>query len=71
MPHLIVEYSANLEDDLNLDGLMLALRDCAVASGVFPLGGIRVRGGGELKPVDITTQPHPGFPTDMQAQFSP
>ena len=22
-----------------------------------------------LKPVDITTAPHPGFPTDMQAQF--
>ncbi|HEY6036717.1 MAG TPA: UDP-N-acetylglucosamine 1-carboxyvinyltransferase, partial [Kofleriaceae bacterium] len=32
-------------------------------------GGIRVRGGGDLSPVDITTQPHPGFPTDMQAQF--
>jgi UDP-N-acetylglucosamine 1-carboxyvinyltransferase len=24
---------------------------------------------GELKAVDITTQPHPGFPTDMQAQL--
>ncbi|UJF19595.1 UDP-N-acetylglucosamine 1-carboxyvinyltransferase [Vibrio sp. SS-MA-C1-2] len=24
----------------------------------------------ELKAVDITTAPHPGFPTDMQAQFS-
>ncbi len=24
---------------------------------------------GPLKPVNITTQPHPGFPTDMQAQF--
>lgn len=32
-------------------------------------GGIRVRGTGEFRPVDITTQPHPGFPTDMQAQF--
>jgi UDP-N-acetylglucosamine 1-carboxyvinyltransferase len=31
--------------------------------------GLRVRGGGDLVPVDITTQPHPGFPTDMQAQF--
>lgn len=31
-------------------------------------GGLRVRGG-EVKPADITTQPHPGFPTDMQAQF--
>ena len=32
-------------------------------------GGIRVRGGGDINPIDITTQPHPGFPTDMQAQF--
>jgi UDP-N-acetylglucosamine 1-carboxyvinyltransferase len=32
-------------------------------------GGLRVRGKGELHPVDITTQPYPGFPTDMQAQF--
>ncbi len=32
-------------------------------------GGIRVRGTGEIRPVDITTQPYPGFPTDMQAQF--
>ncbi|MDF1869600.1 MAG: UDP-N-acetylglucosamine 1-carboxyvinyltransferase [Phycisphaerales bacterium] len=23
----------------------------------------------EIKPVQITTQPHPGFPTDLQAQF--
>lgn len=32
-------------------------------------GGLRVRGTGEIRPVDITTQPYPGFPTDMQAQF--
>ena len=32
-------------------------------------GGLRVKGPGELQPVDIVTQPHPGFPTDMQAQF--
>jgi UDP-N-acetylglucosamine 1-carboxyvinyltransferase len=32
-------------------------------------GGLRVRGSSHLRPVDITTQPHPGFPTDMQAQF--
>ncbi len=30
---------------------------------------MRVRGNGSLKPLDILTQPHPGFPTDMQAQF--
>ncbi|HXT98116.1 MAG TPA: UDP-N-acetylglucosamine 1-carboxyvinyltransferase [Polyangia bacterium] len=31
--------------------------------------GIRVRGKSEFKPADISTQPFPGFPTDMQAQF--
>ncbi len=31
--------------------------------------GVRVRGRADIDPVDITTQPHPGFPTDMQAQF--
>ncbi len=33
--------------------------------------GIRVRspGGRGLRSVDITTAPHPGYPTDMQAQF--
>ena len=32
-------------------------------------GGIRVKGPQSFTPVDITTQPYPGFPTDMQAQF--
>ncbi|MBB6260722.1 UDP-N-acetylglucosamine 1-carboxyvinyltransferase [Paenochrobactrum gallinarii] len=32
--------------------------------------GIRVaRNGNGIKPVDITTEPFPGFPTDLQAQF--
>ncbi|MEN9578663.1 MAG: hypothetical protein RJA70_1672 [Pseudomonadota bacterium] len=31
--------------------------------------GARVVREGTLRAVDITTQPHPGFPTDMQAQF--
>lgn len=32
--------------------------------------GIRVRrNGGSILPVDITTSPFPGFPTDLQAQF--
>lgn len=30
---------------------------------------VRVARPGELRSVDATTQPHPGFPTDMQAQF--
>ena len=32
-------------------------------------GGLRVTAGTRLDPVDITTAPYPGFPTDMQAQF--
>lgn len=31
---------------------------------------IQVTGTNKLKPQDITTSPYPGFPTDMQAQFS-
>ncbi|GAK13031.1 LOW QUALITY PROTEIN: UDP-N-acetylglucosamine 1-carboxyvinyltransferase [Geomicrobium sp. JCM 19039] len=31
--------------------------------------GMRVIGPDILRPVDIKTMPHPGFPTDMQAQF--
>ena len=32
-------------------------------------GGIRIRSGGQVKSIDITTLPYPGFPTDMQAQM--
>jgi UDP-N-acetylglucosamine 1-carboxyvinyltransferase len=33
-------------------------------------GGVRIRrNGGPLAPVDVTTEPFPGFPTDLQAQF--
>ncbi len=31
--------------------------------------GVRIRRGKEIKAVNIITQPYPGFPTDMQAQF--
>jgi len=31
--------------------------------------GLRVKATGRPRPVDITTQPYPGFATDMQAQF--
>ncbi len=31
--------------------------------------GLRVIGPAQLKPIDIKTMPHPGFPTDMQSQM--
>lgn len=43
MPHLIVEYSANLEGDLDMRGVIDALHAAALDSGVFPIGGVRVR----------------------------
>ncbi len=43
MPHLIVECSENLAKAVALDDLVRALHEAAIATGVFPLGGIRTR----------------------------
>ncbi len=43
MPHLSIEYSRNLEARLDMPGFLRVLRDAAVATGVFPPAGIRVR----------------------------
>ncbi len=32
--------------------------------------GLEVSAGGDLRPSDVTTQPYPGFPTDLQAQLT-
>jgi UDP-N-acetylglucosamine 1-carboxyvinyltransferase len=52
----------------HLDAIIAKLR-AAGAEVAADGDGIRVRGKAELKPADISTQPYPGFPTDMQAQF--
>ncbi|MGB2001128.1 MAG: 5-carboxymethyl-2-hydroxymuconate isomerase [Candidatus Puniceispirillaceae bacterium] len=44
MAHLSFEYSANLETALDLQTFSGHLRDAMSDTGVFPLGGIRVRG---------------------------
>jgi len=43
MPHIVVEYSANLESDVAPQRLVDALHAAALATGVFPLGGLRTR----------------------------
>ncbi|KUJ73280.1 5-carboxymethyl-2-hydroxymuconate isomerase [Ruegeria marisrubri] len=43
MPHIIVDYSGNIEDRVDMAGLCEALRKAAADTGVFPLAGIRVR----------------------------
>jgi 5-carboxymethyl-2-hydroxymuconate isomerase len=43
MPHLIVEYSANLEDRIDRDALLDRLHAVALDTGLFPIGGVRIR----------------------------
>ena len=49
--------------------LISKLREMGAQVTVSP-EGIRVLGPKELKPVEVKTLPHPGFPTDMQPQMT-
>jgi len=52
----------------HLDMVMAKLRQAGVEIDVRG-DHLRVRGPRVLRPLDIRTGPHPGFPTDMQPQF--
>lgn len=43
MPHLIIDYSADLDADLDMMMLARTLHDTAISTGVFPIGGCRTR----------------------------
>ena len=43
MPHFTIEYSANLDSRLDMAKVVEVVRKAAVETGIFPLGGIRVR----------------------------
>jgi len=43
MPHLTIQYSANLEEHLSLPDYCDRMHEVMLQSGVFPLAGIRVR----------------------------
>jgi len=43
MPHFTIEYSANLDGLLDMGATVELVRKAAVETGIFPLGGIRVR----------------------------
>jgi len=43
MPHLTIEYSGNLDSDIKIKRLCDEMRDAMLETGIFPLGGIRVR----------------------------
>ncbi|MCW2335828.1 UDP-N-acetylglucosamine 1-carboxyvinyltransferase [Sphingobium sp. B2D3A] len=56
---------ANADD---MHAILKGLRDAGVHIEESKTG-IKVAADGPLKPLTLTTAPHPGFPTDMQAQF--
>ncbi len=43
MPHQVIEYSANLEAELDIDGLVQTMHETAVRIDALPIGGIRTR----------------------------
>ena len=43
MPHLSIDYSANMEDRVDIAELCDVLRRAAIETGVFPMAGVRVR----------------------------
>lgn len=52
----------------HLSAVIDKMRECGVNISARD-GALRVRGGRSIRPVDVTTLPYPGFPTDMQAQM--
>ncbi|WFU38567.1 5-carboxymethyl-2-hydroxymuconate Delta-isomerase [Bradyrhizobium sp. CB82] len=43
MPHFTIEYSANLDGRVDMGALCELVRKAAVETGIFPVGGVRVR----------------------------
>ena len=63
-------------DDVNVTRLdpshLVAVTDALTAAGhhlEIHASSIRIRGGGNARPLELRTEPYPGFPTDMQAQM--
>ena len=43
MPHLMIDYSANVEPEVDMGALCDTLRDVAASIDAFPLAGVKVR----------------------------
>jgi UDP-N-acetylglucosamine 1-carboxyvinyltransferase len=53
----------------HLNSLIVKLRQAGVDVTVSGDSSMRVRAGGSLRSVDVSTEEYPGFATDLQAQF--
>ena len=64
-------YLASVIDKLREAGVDIETPDAGVNTpGSVSSGECTVKSNGDIKPINITTLPYPGMPTDMQAQFS-
>lgn len=77
MPHFHIEYSANLEEVMDMGALCDAIREAAARIDTFPLAGIRVRATrvdhcamADGKPIhgfiDLSARLREGRPTDVK-----
>jgi UDP-N-acetylglucosamine 1-carboxyvinyltransferase len=53
----------------HLRALLAKLQEAGAEISEPAAGALRIRATGKLKSVDMTTEEHPGFATDLQAQF--
>ncbi|SDS48686.1 5-carboxymethyl-2-hydroxymuconate Delta-isomerase [Bradyrhizobium canariense] len=44
MPHIVVEYSKNLEQSVDIPDLIRVVHDAVIATNAFPLEAVRTRG---------------------------
>ena len=56
-------------DPSHLGAVIAKIQEAGSNVEIVGPDSIRVRAGGKLRATDISTEEHPGFPTDMQAQF--
>ena len=64
-------YLASVIDKLREAGVDIETPDAGMNTpGSVSSGECTVKSNGDIKPINITTLPYPGMPTDMQAQFS-
>jgi UDP-N-acetylglucosamine 1-carboxyvinyltransferase len=61
-------YLSNVECDC-IESILTKLKETGVIISKDKRG-LRIRMDGNIMPTDIETAPYPGFPTDMQAQFT-
>jgi 5-carboxymethyl-2-hydroxymuconate isomerase len=57
MPHVIVEYSSNLETQIDIPGLVRNVHEAALATGVFERAAVRTRA--ERRDCYVVADSHP------------